>query len=122
MSTSIKISSALPVAALLGLLMGVTSSPANAISRIETTKTQCSAIRGVLVREGAAILRHTSKRGLPIYDRYVSSSLLCPGNSVGVWASVPARDTNACRVIACDANASDVDGLFQSRPLLRITQ
>jgi len=122
MSTRLKIGSALWIVAVLGLILGATSTPANAISRIETTKTQCSAIRGALVREGAAILRHTSKRGLPIYDRYVSSSLLCPGNSVGVWASVPARDTNACRVIACDANASDDDGLLRSRPLLRITQ
>ncbi|MBC7284544.1 MAG: hypothetical protein H5U12_24370 [Hoeflea sp.] len=102
--------------------MVASSGPANAISRIETTKTQCSAIRAALVREGAAILRYTSKKGLPIYDRYVSSSLLCPGNSVGVWASVPARDTNSCRVIACDANASDDDDFFRARPLLRITQ
>ncbi|WP_244447136.1 hypothetical protein [Hoeflea sp. BAL378] len=100
----------------------MSSGPAHAISRIETTSTQCSAIRAALVREGEAILRHTSKRGLPIYDRYVSSSLLCPGNTIGVWASVPARDTNACRVIACDANASEDDTFFRTRPLLRITQ
>lgn len=97
--------------------------PATAISRVETTKTDCAAIRGVLVREGAAILRYTSKKGLPIYDRYVSSSLSCPSFEVGVWASVPARDTKACRVIACRADTHDSDdGFFNSRPLLRITQ
>ncbi|AKI01038.1 hypothetical protein IMCC20628_02339 [Hoeflea sp. IMCC20628] len=96
------------------------SDPAHAISRIETTKTDCHAIRGALIREGAAILRHTSKNGLPIYDRYVSSSLMCQSPEIGVWASVPARDTKSCRVIACDANASD-DDLIRFRPLLRIT-
>ena len=121
MSPILKVIRALPVAAILGAVLAATSAPAHAISRIETTKTQCSAIRGALVREGEAILRHTSEKGLPIYDRYVSSSLMCPGNSVGVWASVPARDTNSCRVIACDANASD-DDLFRVRPLLRITE
>jgi len=122
MPSLIKIATALPAVALLGTLIAAASGPANAISRIETTSTECSAIRGALAREGAAILRHTSKRGLPIHDRYVSSSLLCPGNSVGVWASVPARDTNACRVIACDANASDDNNFFRGRPMLRITQ
>ncbi|MDP3526562.1 MAG: hypothetical protein Q8S27_18470 [Hoeflea sp.] len=122
MSPFIKAAAALPAAGLLGLLIAATSGPASAISRIETTSTECSAIRAALVRGGAAILRHTSPRGLPIHDRYVSSSLLCPGNSVGVWASVPARDTPACRVIACDANASDDDNFFRGRPLLRITQ
>lgn len=111
-----------PSAAVLaaGVIAGM--APASAISRIETTGTDCSAIRSTLVREGAAILRHTSKKGLPIYDRYVSSSLQCPGNSVGVWASVPARDTKSCRVIACDPNASFDDDFFRSRPLLRITE
>ena len=122
MSPLFKFAAALPAAALLGVLIAAASGPAHAISRIETTSTECSAIRGTLVREGAAILRHTSPRGLPIYDRYVSSSLLCPGNSIGVWASVPARDTKSCRVIACDANASDDDNFIRSRPLLRITQ
>ncbi|WP_422373458.1 hypothetical protein [Hoeflea sp.] len=109
-------------AALLAAGVAAGTAPASAISRIETTRTDYSAIRTALVREGAAILRHTSKRGLPIYDRYVSSSLQCPGNSVGVWASVPARDTKSCRVIACDANRNYDDDLFRTRPLLRITE
>tara|TARA_R110002050_G_scaffold150519_4_gene277295 strand:+ start:7807 stop:8172 length:366 start_codon:yes stop_codon:yes gene_type:complete len=107
------------VTALVVVTLAAASGPANAISRIETIKTDCNAIRAALVREGAVILRHTSRQGLPIYDRYVGSSLMCPGNSIGVWASVPARDTNACRVIACDANASD-DDMIRNRPLLRI--
>lgn len=122
MSTLHHVKKALPAAVSIGILLAAASGPAYAISRIETTQTHCSAIRATLVREGAAILRHTSKRGLPIYDRYVSSSLMCPGNTIGVWASVPARDTKSCPVIACDANASDDDGgiLGGFRPLLQI--
>lgn len=111
----------LSIAVVLAAALIASAGSANAISRIETTKTDCSTIRATLLREGAAILRHTSKRGLPIYDRYVSSSLLCESPSVGVWASVPARDTGSCRVIACDANASDDDDMIRFRPLLRIT-
>jgi hypothetical protein len=109
--------------AILAVTASLTASvPAMAISRVETTRTDCAAIRGVLVSEGAAILRYTSKKGLPIYDRYVSSSLLCQSHEVGVWASVPARDTNSCRVIACRADVNDYDDGFRFRPLLRITQ
>ncbi|SOE17316.1 hypothetical protein SAMN05877838_2214 [Hoeflea halophila] len=98
-----------------------TASPAGAISRVETTQHDCSAIRGTLIREGAAILRYKSKRGLPLHDRYVSSSLLCESPSVGAWARVPARDTKSCRVIRCDPHGADDDnGLLDFRPLLQI--
>ncbi|WP_339761635.1 hypothetical protein [uncultured Hoeflea sp.] len=109
-------------AAALVAMLSATVSPASAISRIETTKNNCSDIRAALIHEGEAILRHTSKRGLPIYDRYVSSSLMCESPSIGVWASVPARDTNSCRVIRCDPTAADYDedSLFKTRPLLRL--
>ena len=114
----------LPAIAVFAASLAAGSAPANAISRIETTKTSCSAIRSALIREGAAILRYTSKRGLPIYDRYVSSSLMCESPSVGVWARVPARDTNSCRVIRCDPHAMDYDddSLLNFRPLLRLSQ
>lgn len=113
----------LPIAAVLAATLAVGTAPAQAISRVETTKTDCNAIRATLIREGAAILRYTSKRGLPIYDRYVSSSLMCESPSVGVWARVPARDTNSCRVIRCDPHAADDDdGLLNFRPLLRLSQ
>jgi len=110
------------IAAVLAATLAATAGPANAISRVETTKNDCSSIRATLIREGAAILRYTSKRGLPIYDRYVSSSLMCESPSIGVWARVPARDTKSCRVIRCDPHAGDDDdGLLNFRPLLRIT-
>ena len=111
----------LPAAVVVAATLAAVASPAHAISRIETTKTDCSVIRATLIREGAAILRYTSKRGLPIYDRYVGSSLLCESPSVGVWARVPARDTNSCRVIRCDPHAADDDDLLLNfHPLLQL--
>jgi len=114
----------LPIAAVLAVTMAAAVSSANAISRVQTAKNDCSAIRATLIREGAAILRYTSKRGLPLYDRYVSSSLLCESPSVGVWASVPARDTKSCRVIRCDPHGRDDDdgGILNFRPLLQLRQ
>jgi hypothetical protein len=82
--TIIPVRTILPIAAALAAILTVGTAPAQAISRVETTKTDCSAIRATLIREGAAILRYTSKRGLPIYDRYVSSSLMCESPSIGV--------------------------------------
>lgn len=120
--TSNPIRRMLPVTAMLAAMLASSIGTAHAISRIETTKTDCSAIRSVLLRDGAAILRYTSKRGLPLYDRYVASSLMCESPSIGVWARVPAHDTNSCRVIRCDPHAADDDdGIFGGfRPLLQI--
>ena len=112
----------LQIATVAALVLGALTTNTNAINRTETTRTDCGAIRATLIQEGAAILRHTSERGLPIYDRYVSSSLMCESPSVGVWARVPARDTKSCRVIRCDPHAADHnDGLLNFRPMLRIT-
>lgn len=122
-STSIlgRFSAAALLPATLIAVFAATAGPAGAITRVETTQHDCSAIRGTLIREGAAILRYTSKRGLPLYDRYVSSSLMCDSPSVGAWARVPARDTNSCRVIRCNPHGADDDnGLLDFKPLLRI--
>ncbi|WP_322990503.1 hypothetical protein [Hoeflea sp.] len=111
-----------PLAGLLAVLVAMAATPANAISRIETTRTDCADIRAALIDEGEAILRYTSKKGLPIYDRYVSNSRMCQNYEVGVWVSLPARDTNACRVIACQADTNDSDDMTRFRPLLQITR
>lgn len=116
-----RISAAALLPATLVAVLAATAGPAGAITRVETTQHDCSAIRATLIREGAAILRYTSKRGLPLYDRYVSSSLMCESPAVGAWARVPARDTKSCRVIRCDPHGADDDGgLLNFAPLLQI--
>jgi hypothetical protein len=70
-----------------------------------------------LIEQGAAILRYTSPRtGNPLYDRYVADSHLCERGKVGAWASVPARDTPRCEVIACET--FDPDDFFPRSPFI----
>lgn len=93
--------------------------PANAIERVNTNRTTCAAIQSILVGDGAAVLRYDSKRkpGITLYDRYVGDSRFCASNEIGKWASVPAKDTATCRVIACEK--FDPRDFFPFKPLRR---
>jgi hypothetical protein len=98
--------------------------PAQAAPRVQTMNKSCASIQSTLIQNGAAILRYPSKRkpGLTLYDRYVGDSRYCPSNEIGKWASVPARDTGTCRVIACERyEPSDLFPFERRfRPFLRI--
>ncbi len=87
-----------------GFLFGALSLPANAIERVNTSRLSCASVQTKLIQNGAAILRYPSKRNpsLTLYDRYIGDSRYCPSNEIGKWASVPAKDTRSCRVIACE--------------------
>ena len=54
----------LPAAVVIAATLAAAAGPAHAISRIETTKTDCSAIRATLIREGAERL-HIYTLNLP---------------------------------------------------------
>ncbi len=88
----------------LAILLGSFALPAQAIERVNTNKLSCAKVQTKLVQNGAAILRYPSKRNpsLTLYDRYVGDSGYCASNEIGKWASVPAKDTLSCRVIACE--------------------
>lgn len=88
---------------LVCVVTAVSATSADAISRYNTGGMTCSAIRGALAREGAAVLRYPSKRvaGLPLYDRYVSSDRFCASNEYAEDDTVPAKDTDACPVLRC---------------------
>lgn len=95
--------------------------PAKAAARVETMNNSCASVQRTLIKNGAAILRYPSKRNpsLTLYDRYVGDSRFCAGNERGVWAGVPAKDTQSCRVIACEIYEPDAffpfnrnDGLY----------
>jgi hypothetical protein len=109
---------------LAAFLLGAFSLPASAIERVNTNKISCAKVQTRLIQNGAAILRYPSKRkaGLTLYDRYVGDSRFCPSNEIGKWASVPAKDTGTCRVIACERY--EPNDLFpferRFRPFLRI--
>jgi len=87
---------------------------AQAISRHQTERMDCADVRATLQREGAAILRWTSKRtaGLPLYGRYVSDRRFCDGDEYAAPASVPAADTPSCQVRQCKRIE------FDRRPIL----
>ena len=95
------------------------AAPVEAASRIQTTKQTCNAVQTALVNNGSAILRYPSTRkpGLTLYDRYVGDSRFCGRNEIGKWASVPAKDTQNCRVISCVR--LEPDDLFPFKPRFR---
>lgn len=97
------------------------AAPAKAATRVETMNNSCASVQRTLIQNGAAILRYPSKRNpsLTLYDRYVGDSRFCASNERGVWVSVPAKDTQSCRVIACELHEPDAffpfnrnDGLY----------
>jgi hypothetical protein len=90
--------------------------PAQAAPRVATMNKSCNSIQNALIQNGAAILRYPSKRNpsLTIYDRYVGDSRFCAKGEIGKWASVPAKDTKNCRVIACER--FDPDDFFPFQP------
>jgi hypothetical protein len=97
----------------------VSSLHAHAVTRLDSQRTSCQVIQNTLIREGAAILRHQSPRGLPLHDRYVGDSALCPTGEAGAYASLPSRDGD-CRVIACERYDPRDDGLFGHFPRPRL--
>ncbi len=96
--------SLLKTVSIAALLLGVFALPAQAIERVNTNKLSCATVQTKLIQNGAAILRYPSKRNpsLTLYDRYVGDSRYCERDEIGKWASVPAKDTRSCRVIACE--------------------
>ncbi len=74
---------------------------AQAISRYDPTRMSCDAIQDRVAREGAVILRYTSKRNMPVYDRYVADSRFCPAGQARARAYVPSADARSCPVYRC---------------------
>jgi hypothetical protein len=108
--------SLLKTISIAGVLLAALALPANAIERVNTSKLSCLGVQTKLIQNGAAILRYPSKRNssLTLYDRYVGDSRFCPTDQIGKWASVPAKDTGSCRVIACER--FDPEDFFPFKP------
>lgn len=91
----------------LGLILAVlalSATAAHAISRYDTKRLSCSRIQAILKSEGTAILRYPSPRNssITLYDTYVARGGYCPTGGYSSSATVPASDTNACRVYRCN--------------------
>lgn len=81
--------------------------PANAasarsISHYSTATMSCADIQSRIHDEGAVVLRYPSNNpAAPRYGRYVDSRHYCTTDEVATPTSLPAADTQSCRVMVC---------------------
>lgn len=74
---------------------------AQAITRYDTQELTCNLVQALVRREGEAILRFTSSRGLLLYDRYVAHAGFCEGGQYAQTGWVPTTDQSSCPVLRC---------------------
>ena len=73
-----------------------------AIVRYMVQDMTCAEVQEAVDRDGVAILyRQATGSGLPLYDRYVRSEDFCDSGQTVSRTSVPAADTERCRVSKC---------------------
>jgi hypothetical protein len=106
---------ALISAVCLGVGLAILASEAQAISRYNPTTMSCGEVKSVVRREGAVILRWTSPRGMPLYDRYVSDERFCRFNEETETAYVPSKDRKSCPVYECKPRSFDDDDFWWLR-------
>jgi hypothetical protein len=90
------------------------ASPAYAVSRVSPLSMTCNQARAAwpaVHNQGAVIARLTSRRGLPIYDRYARNSHYCDASKYAEWKNIPTRDDRTCPVLNCQ-NIDNLDGQF----------
>lgn len=94
------------------ILLVLLPAQAMAISRYASTEMACEDVRAIIRSEGAVILRYPSKRdqSLELFDRYVSDSRFCEYEERAMRTTVPAADTDSCRVFMCRVLDSNKGG------------
>lgn len=75
---------------------------ARAISRFSSDRMSCARVQQRIVSNGAAIVSYTSRRGNPLYDRFVRNAQFCQLGEVTEYAYITAADTNSCPVLRCE--------------------
>lgn len=85
----------------LATSLSVFAGDAHAINRYTSTSMTCSGVTAAINREGAAIMRYTSKSGALLYDRYVRNRNFCQPGETTQRAYIPTRDLPACPVNRC---------------------
>ena len=99
--------------ALLGASLVLAATPAEAISRYNSTSMSCQKARSIVSREGAVVFRYTSKRGNPIYDRFVKHGRLCAWGE-STFVKFVSTNSGQCALYACRSHSHD-DGLFRKK-------
>ncbi|MEQ1949825.1 hypothetical protein [Mesorhizobium sp. CN2-181] len=82
---------------------------AQAISRFSSNRMSCASVQQRIVGEGAAIVSYTSRRGNPLYDRFVRNAQFCQVGEVTDYAYITAADTKSCPVLRCEEFESQFD-------------
>jgi hypothetical protein len=99
-----------PIAMTVAFAVTLSSSNVAAISTYTSTSLTCGSIKSIILKEGAANFRHTSKRtGNVLYNRYVRNSNYCNVNQTTTPDYIPASDTKNCRVFYCIKRETNCD-------------
>jgi hypothetical protein len=86
---------------MLALGIALVASDAYAISRYNSLSRSCQEVQGIIVRDGAAIMRYSGRTGVPLYGRYVADNRFCESSTRAEWRSIPTKDTPNCPVLEC---------------------
>ena len=84
------------------ILMVLAGTQAHAEVRFSSNRMSCDGVQQRIVNNGAAIVSYTSKRGNPLYDRFVADIGFCPGGQVTELVYIRASDTQSCPVLRCE--------------------
>ncbi len=85
---------------------------ASAISRYQTTSMSCARVQSAVNSDGQAILRYPARDSpsLVLFDRYVRDRTFCSSSQRADLQSVPAADTQSCRVRKCVRASGSASG------------
>jgi hypothetical protein len=84
------------------VLILLAGTEAHAEARFSSNRMSCDRVQQRIVNNGAAVVSYTSKRGNPLYDRFVADMGSCPGGQVTELVYIRASDTQACPVLRCE--------------------
>ncbi|MDQ6433853.1 hypothetical protein RB623_07275 [Mesorhizobium sp. LHD-90] len=90
------------VRSLLVVLATLIATDAYAIARFSSNRMSCARVQQSVRDNGAAIVSYTSRRGNPLYDRFVRSAQFCQGGEVTEIVYITAADTQSCPVLRCE--------------------
>lgn len=93
------------------------SADAHAISRYNSMSMTCQKVWGVIVEEGAVLMRWRSPRNpsLPLYGRFVRNNGFCSASERVEFSYIPTKDVPSCRVLECKPWYRDDDDFWWRR-------
>ena len=92
--------------ALSGAILASTVLPSEAITRLRADQNSCATVQAAIQQQGAVIVQYPSMRSpdVLLFDRYVANRSYCQLGQGAKFTSIPAADTQSCRVHECVAS------------------